>query len=109
MNALATYNFYWFHFYSLIWVVSRVTRRINDLVRNIHAFDYATKSRVLPIQKMRVLHNNKKAIKEIENAKGVVVNDPVTFHNRIFTIQNADAVEAFLNPFIEEVAKTSLK
>ena len=52
---------------------------------------------------------NKKAIKEIENAKGVVVNDPVTFHDRIFTIQNADAEEAFLNPFIEEVAKTALK
>ena len=52
---------------------------------------------------------NKKAIKEIENAKGDVVNDPVTFHNRIFTIQNAAAVEAFLNPFIEEVAKTTLK
>tara|TARA_B100001123_G_C15149185_1_gene962803 strand:+ start:508 stop:1110 length:603 start_codon:yes stop_codon:yes gene_type:complete len=52
---------------------------------------------------------NKKAIKEIEDTKGVVVNDPVTSHNRIFTVQNADAVEAFLGPFIEEVAKTSLK
>ena len=52
---------------------------------------------------------NKKAIKEIEDTKGIVVNDPVTSHNRIFTVQNADAVEAFLNPFIEEVAKTSVK
>ena len=52
---------------------------------------------------------NKKAIKEIEDAKAVVVNDPVTSHNRIFTVQNANAIESFLNPFIEEVAKTSLK
>jgi len=52
---------------------------------------------------------NKKAIKEIEGAKAIVVSDPVTSHNRIFTVQNADAVEAFLNPFIEEVAKTSAK
>jgi putative intracellular protease/amidase len=52
---------------------------------------------------------NKKAIKEIEGAKAIIVSDPVTSHNRIFTVQNADAVEAFLNPFIEEVAKTSAK
>jgi hypothetical protein len=52
---------------------------------------------------------NKKALKEIENAKAIIVDKPMTSHNRIFTVQNAAAVEAFLNPFIEEVGKTSVK
>jgi len=52
---------------------------------------------------------NKKAIKEIEEAKAVIVDEPMTFHDRVFTVQNAAAVEGFLNPFIEEVAKTKIK
>mgnify|MGYP001316317013 CR=1 FL=1 len=52
---------------------------------------------------------NKKAVKEIENAKATLIDEPVTVHDRIFTVQNAAAIEAFLNPFIEEVAKTTLK
>ena len=52
---------------------------------------------------------NKKALKEIEDAKALIVDEPMTSHNRIFTVQNAAAVEAFLNPFIEEVGKTSIK
>ena len=52
---------------------------------------------------------NKKAIKELENAKAIIVDEPVTSHNRVYTVQNAEAIEAFLNPFIEDVAKTALK
>ena len=52
---------------------------------------------------------NKKALKEIEDAKAIIVDEPMTSNNRIFTVQNAAAVEAFLNPFIEEVGKTSIK
>jgi protease I len=52
---------------------------------------------------------NKKAIKELENAKAIIVDEPVTSHNRVYTVQNAEAISAFLNPFIEDVAKTTLK
>ena len=52
---------------------------------------------------------NKKAIKELENAKAIIVDEPVTSHNRVYTVQNAEAIPAFLNPFIEDVAKTTLK
>jgi putative intracellular protease/amidase len=52
---------------------------------------------------------NKKAIKELENAKAIIVDEPVTSHNRVYTVQNAEAILAFLNPFIEDVAKTALK
>lgn len=53
--------------------------------------------------------DNKKAIKELEEAKAVLVDEPMTVYNKIFTVQNADAIKDFLDPFIEEVAKTSLK
>ena len=52
---------------------------------------------------------NKKAIKELENARAVIVDEPVTSHNRVYTVQNAEAIPTFLNPFIEDVAKTTLK
>jgi len=52
---------------------------------------------------------NKKAIKELEDAKAILVDEPVTSHNRVYTVQNAEAIAAFLNPFIEDVAKTTLK
>ena len=52
---------------------------------------------------------NKKAIKELENAKAIIVDEPVTSHNRVYTVQNAEAISAFLNPFIEDVARTTLK
>ena len=52
---------------------------------------------------------NKKAIKELENARAIIVNEPVTSHDRVYTVQNAEAIEGFLNPFIEDVAKTALK
>ena len=52
---------------------------------------------------------NKKAIKELENAKAIIVDEPVTSHNRVYTVQNAEAISAFLNAFIEDVAKTALK
>ena len=52
---------------------------------------------------------NKKAIKELEKARAVIVDEPVTSHNRVYTVQNAEAITAFLNPFIEDVAKTTLK
>ncbi|MEK9628758.1 MAG: DJ-1/PfpI family protein [Nitrospinota bacterium] len=53
--------------------------------------------------------DNKKAIKELEEAKAVLVDEPMTVYNKIYTVQNADAIKGFLDPFIEEVAKTSLK
>jgi protease I len=52
---------------------------------------------------------NKKAIKELENARAIIVDEPVTTHDRVYTVQNAEAIPAFLNPFIEDVAKTKLK
>ena len=52
---------------------------------------------------------NKKAIKEIEEMKGVIVDEPFTAHDRIFTVQTAAGIAAFLDPFIEEVAKTAIK
>ena len=52
---------------------------------------------------------NKKAIKELENAKAIIVDEPVTSHNRVYTVQNAEAISAFLKLFIEDVAKTALK
>ena len=52
---------------------------------------------------------NKKAIKELENAKAIIVDEPLTSHNRVYTVQNAEAISGFLNPFIEDVAKTTLK
>ena len=52
---------------------------------------------------------NKKAIKELEKARAIIVDEPVTSHNRVYTVQNAEAIAAFLNPFIEDVAKTTLK
>jgi protease I len=52
---------------------------------------------------------NKKAIKELENARAIIVDEPVTSHDRVYTVQNAEAIAEFLNPFIEDVAKTALK
>jgi protease I len=52
---------------------------------------------------------NKKAIKELENARAVIVDERVTSHNRVYTVQNAEAIPTFLTPFIEDVAKTALK
>ena len=52
---------------------------------------------------------NKKANKELENAKAVIVDEPFTSHNRVYTVQNAEAIPAFLTPFIDDVAKTALK
>ena len=52
---------------------------------------------------------NKKAIKELENARAIIVDEPVTSHNRVYTVQNAEAIPTFLNPFIEDVSKTALK
>ena len=52
---------------------------------------------------------NKKAAKELENAKAIIVDEPVTSHNRVYTVQNAEAISAFLKLFIEDVAKTALK
>ena len=52
---------------------------------------------------------NKKAIAALEDSKAVLVDEPMTFSNRIFTVRDASAIPAFLNPFIEEVAKTPTK
>lgn len=53
--------------------------------------------------------SNKKAIAELEAAKAVLVDEPMTFNDRIFTVRDASGIPAFLDPFIEEVTKTALK
>ena len=52
---------------------------------------------------------NKKAIAALEESKAVLVDEPMTFTNRIFTVRDANAIPTFLDPFIEEVAKTPTK
>lgn len=52
---------------------------------------------------------NKKAIEELEASKAVLVDEPMTLTDRIFTVRDASAIPAFLDPFIEEVAKTPKK
>ena len=52
---------------------------------------------------------NKKAIAALEESKAVLVDEPMTFTNRIFTVRDASAIPVFLDPFIEEVAKTPTK
>ncbi len=52
---------------------------------------------------------NKKAIAQLEEAKAVLVDEPMTVNNRIFTVQDASAIPAFLDPFIEAVAQTPKK
>ena len=52
---------------------------------------------------------NKKAIAALEDSKAVLVDEPMTVSNRIFTVRDANAIPTFLDPFIEEVAKTPKK
>ena len=52
---------------------------------------------------------NKKAVTALEESKAVLVDEPMTVTNRIFTVRDASAIPAFLDPFIEEVAKTPTK
>ena len=52
---------------------------------------------------------NKKAIAALEDSKAVFVDEPMTVSNRIFTVRDANAIPTFLDPFIEEVAKTPKK
>ncbi len=52
---------------------------------------------------------NKKAIAALEDSKAVLVDEPMTVTDRIFTVRDANAIPAFLDPFIEEVAKTPTK
>lgn len=53
--------------------------------------------------------DNKKAIAELEESKAILVDEPMTASERIFTVRDASAVPAFLDLFIEEVAKTPKK
>jgi protease I len=52
---------------------------------------------------------NKKAVAELEASKAVLVNEPMTFSDRIFTVRDASGIPAFLDLFIEEVVKTPKK
>ena len=52
---------------------------------------------------------NKKAIAVLEANKAVLVDEPMTYSERIFTVQSASAIPAFLDAFIEEVIKTPKK
>ncbi len=52
---------------------------------------------------------NKKAIAALEDSKAVLVDEPMTTTDRIFTVRDANAIPDFLDPFIEEVAKTPTK
>ncbi len=49
---------------------------------------------------------NKKAVAALEDSKAVLVNEAMTINDRIFTVQDASGIPAFLNLFIEKVAKT---
>ena len=49
---------------------------------------------------------NDKAVAALEDSKAVLVNEAMTINDRIFTVQDASGIPAFLNLFIEEVAKT---
>ena len=49
---------------------------------------------------------NKKAVAALEDSKAVLVNKAMTINDRIFTVQDASGIPAFLNLFIEKVAKT---
>ena len=52
---------------------------------------------------------NKKAVAELETSKAVLVEEPMTSCDRIFTVRDASCIADFLDPFIEEVAKTPKK
>jgi protease I len=52
---------------------------------------------------------NKKAVAELETSKAVLVDEPMTFSERIFTVRDASVIPEFLDLFIEEVAKTPNK
>ncbi len=52
---------------------------------------------------------NKKAAAALEDSKAVLVDEPMTVTDRIFTVRDANAIPGFLDPFIEEVAKTPKK
>jgi len=52
---------------------------------------------------------NKKAAKELIESKAVLVDEPMTVMDRIFTVRDANGVAEFLEPFIQAVAETPLK
>lgn len=52
---------------------------------------------------------NKQAMAVLEESKAVIVDDPMTVTDRIFTVKDASAIPAFLEPFIEAVAQTPVK
>ena len=52
---------------------------------------------------------NKKAVAALEDSKAVLVDEAMTITDRIFTVQDASGVPAFLDPFIEAVVKTPKK
>ncbi len=52
---------------------------------------------------------NKKAAKELIESKAVLVDEPMTVMDRIFTVRDANGVAEFLEPFIKAVAETPLK
>ncbi|MBT3924129.1 MAG: hypothetical protein HOF21_16300 [Nitrospina sp.] len=52
---------------------------------------------------------NKKAVAELEASKAVLVDESVTVMDRIFTVRDASCIPEFLDLFIEEIAKTSIK
>jgi putative intracellular protease/amidase len=52
---------------------------------------------------------NKKAVAALEDSKAVLVDEAMTITDRIFTVQDASGVPAFLDPFIEAVVKTPTK
>ncbi|MBI5426754.1 MAG: DJ-1/PfpI family protein [Nitrospinae bacterium] len=53
--------------------------------------------------------NNKDCVKELEDAKAVIVNDEVAVGDRVITARGASAVGPFMEAFIEAVQKTPKK
>ena len=49
---------------------------------------------------------NKKAVAALEDSKAILVDEAMTATDRIFTVQDASGIPAFLDPFIEAVTKT---
>ena len=101
---------------SYLWKDELLRLLINDrhhsnmvLAANGSAVPSMGKAGLLQSLEVTTEPGNKKAIAALEDSKAVLVDEPMTFSNRIFTVRDANAIPTFLDPFIEEVAKTPKK
>ncbi len=101
---------------SYLWKDELVRLLINDRHRSNmvvagigNAVPCMGKAGLLQSLEVTTEQGNKKAIAALEDSKAVLVDEPMTVTNRIFTVRDASAIPDFLDPFIEEVAKTPKK